>query len=452
MKNPAKTTFWLLVCLSGLWSLAACTQPAPPEPTATVPAIASPSSEPTATPTVAAADTESVVAVDEWLADLAYFRERIDQLHPNPYYRVPAATYDAKLAALAADLPNLSETEIIVRLTEIMAFVDGHSSIHLLDDPVNFQLYPLQFYSFADGVFLINAQAPFEEYIGGQLLRVGNRPVAAALAALQPYIPHDNPMTIRQSEPFWLIRPEFLQTLGIIGDADAPAFLIKLADGSQHTLNPSPISSETYSAWLDGPATGLPLRPGTLYLQNRDQRNWSTYLADSQTLYIQYNQVLGSTSRLIDDINQVLANETVERVVLDIRLNGGGNNNRYGDLLALVSSHPQINRPGHFFTIIGRQTFSAATNLATELENQTETIFVGEPTGGSPNLYGDTVVSRLPNAGIAFAVSNRYWQFSTPDDTRVWLPPDIPVELSSTDFFNDHDPALATILAYTPSP
>ncbi|MCB0015010.1 MAG: hypothetical protein KDE34_24010, partial [Anaerolineales bacterium] len=231
-----------------------------------------------------------------------------------------------------------------------------------------------------------------------------------------------------------------------------PAFLIELADGSQHTLNPSPISSETYSAWLDGPATGLPLRPGTLYLQNRDQRNWSTYLADSQTLYIQYNQVLGSTSRLIDDINQVLANETVERVVLDIRLNGGGNNNRYGDLLALVSSHPQINRPGHFFTIIGRQTFSAATNLATELENQTETIFVGEPTGGSPNLYGDTVVSRLPNAGIAFAVSNRYWQFSTPDDTRVWLPPDIPVELSSTDFFNDHDPALATILAYTPSP
>jgi hypothetical protein len=43
-----------------------------------------------------------------------------------------------------------------------------------------------------------------------------------------------------------------------------------------------------------------------------------------------------------------------------------------------------INQWGKLFVVIGRRTFSAAMNLAVDLERHTRALFVGEPTGGAP--------------------------------------------------------------------
>lgn len=51
----------------------------------------------------------------------------------------------------------------------------------------------------------------------------------------------------------------------------------------------------------------------------------------------------------------------------------------------------KINQRGKLFVIVGRQTFSAAMNGAAEIERHTNAIFVGEPTGSSPNFVGETI-------------------------------------------------------------
>ena len=89
--------------------------------------------------------------------------------------------------------------------------------------------------------------------------------------------------------------------------------------------------------------------------------------------------------------------------------------------------------------------------LVEQLEAQTHTRFVGEPTGGSPNQYGDANPFSLPNSGLVVRISTLYHQRSQPDDQRVWHKPDIPVPLSSADYFNHHDPAMETILMDTPT-
>jgi hypothetical protein len=85
---------------------------------------------------------------------------------------------------------------------------------------------------------------------------------------------------------------------------------------------------------------------------------------------------------------------------------------------------------------------------AVMLERQTGTIFVGEPTGASPNHFGDSNLFTLPNSGATMMHSSIYWQLSDPDDDRPWIAPDIPVKLLSKDFISGRDPALETILAF----
>ena len=101
--------------------------------------------------------------------------------------------------------------------------------------------------------------------------------------------------------------------------------------------------------------------------------------------------------------------------------------------------------------VIGRSTFSAAQFLVNELEQFTDAVFVGEPSGGKVNSYGDSRKITLPNSGLTVRVSTLWWQ-EDERDQRQWKAPDIAVELGSSDYRNSVDPALEAILNYRPEP
>ena len=142
----------------------------------------------------------------------------------------------------------------------------------------------------------------------------------------------------------------------------------------------------------------------------------------------------------------------VDRLVLDLRLNGGGNGELNRPLvLGLIRAERSTVR-GHLFVLIGRRTFSAAQFLATQLENWTEAVFVGEPTASRGNQYGDSQRLTLPNSGVTVRVSTLYWQLSDPRDRRPWTPPEVATELSFDDYRRNRDPALEAALEWTPEP
>jgi hypothetical protein len=135
-------------------------------------------------------------------------------------------------------------------------------------------------------------------------------------------------------------------------------------------------------------------------------------------------------------------------MVLDICSNGGGNNMLNQPLVHGLICCKKINQTGRLFTIIGRRTFSAAMNLAVDIERNTKTLFAGERTGSRPNFYGETNRVMLPNSGVTCSISSLYWQSSMPYDKRMWIEPHLPAELSSTNYRNNVDPMLNAVLSY----
>ena len=137
-----------------------------------------------------------------------------------------------------------------------------------------------------------------------------------------------------------------------------------------------------------------------------------------------------------------------ENLIVDVRHNSGGNSNIYPPLLRVLS-YFQESAPDHrIFFLAGRNTFSAAQNFSTNVERLTNAIFVGEPTGASPNFVGEGPnLFELPYSRAQVSISNWYHQFSFWSDTRSWIAPAIPVELSSADYFANRDPVLDAVLA-----
>ena len=131
--------------------------------------------------------------------------------------------------------------------------------------------------------------------------------------------------------------------------------------------------------------------------------------------------------------------------MLDLRLNGGGDNTLFEPLRERFKTLPAFQTRGRFFVIIGRLTQSAAQNLTTFLERNTKAIFVGEPTGESPNHFGDPELLQLPSSGISINLSRKRWNDSFPGDQRPWTAPTLPAPLTLRDFRAGRDPALEAI-------
>jgi len=80
------------------------------------------------------------------------------------------------------------------------------------------------------------------------------------------------------------------------------------------------------------------------------------------------------------------------------------------------------------------------------MEKHTQARFVGEPTGGRPNSFGDAEVFTLPETQLVALISTLRWQDSFDSDPRPWIRPDVPAVLTFEDFLAGRDPALEAAL------
>ena len=159
-----------------------------------------------------------------------------------------------------------------------------------------------------------------------------------------------------------------------------------------------------------------------------------------------FNAVQRPSQALVDRVTKLSRGRQIKRVIVDLRLNGGGDNTTYASLLVALQDKA-INRKGRLFVLIGRATFSAAANFAADIDRYTKATFIGEPTGGFVKGYGDTVSVLLPKSGINVRIAARYWDFGKgSSDRRLAVNPDRKVNVTIADFLAGRDPVLAAAL------
>jgi tetratricopeptide (TPR) repeat protein len=403
--------------------------------------------------------------VAAWRDDLTYMAREMGRRHKNLYHTVSRARFDSAITALSRRVPSLERHQIIVEMARIVALVgDGHTNIAPTRDPkIGFHTLPIQLYFFKDGLFVRAADRAYADLSGARVVRIGPAAPEEAYRRVRDIIGRDNEMGARFFAPFLLAMPEVLHALGLSSHVDRATFVMERG-GRRSTVNlpahgPIPMmpSDTDVSWWPDRGWIDMRRSEETapLWLKE-DPRNyyWFEYLPQSKLVYLQFNKVGDKEGANQESLSQFsgrllafLDSARVEKLVLDLRLNRGGDGTLNRPLLVSLIKARQLDGPGKLFVIIGRSTFSAAQFLVNELERYTDAVFVGEPSGGKVNSYGDSRKITLPNSGITVRVSTLWWQ-EDPRDRRHWKAPDIAAELGAADYRSNVDPALKVVLNY----
>lgn len=375
--------------------------------------------------------------------------------HPDLYHHTKQAEMDAYVATFRRDAAKMSWPRYVMGVYRLIRLVgDGHTAIFPFPEagPGFDTRIPILTEAFADGLYVVAADAPYRDAVGAKIIAVNGKPTADVVRTFADYWPHENEMWVVRWLPAMLRRPGYLLGTGLAtGDV---TFTIAGKDGARRDIAVKPIAAAEDEAqqknWVrardESKLTKLTPLHGT------DTPFGFHHIKDRKAVYAVYRQsddsetekVAAFAARLFKYIDE----NPIDRLIIDIRENGGGDNYKNQALLLAMIKSRKIDRPGHLFILTGRQTFSAAQNFANQAERWTQALFVGEPTGSSPNHFGDAKQFELPATKLSVIVATLRWQDSDPKDTRIWIRPDIVARDTFADYTAGRDTALEAALAY----
>ena len=403
--------------------------------------------------------TVKLTAAD-WQSDLRFMQQKVHKDYSFLFKNITAAEFDEAVEKLYKAIPTLKEHEVVAGFGRIVAsFKYGHTDIGWRESPVKYQVAPVNFYWFSDGVFVEGADKKYENIIGAKLVKVEGMPVEKALAAIKQLVPAENDqyfkaygldhLTIPQSLNAQKVSKELKPSVTYTFEKDGKTFDQTVAALDAFRLPRQYGYVRTNDQWAS--VRDPSVTPN--YLKNLDKIYYFEYLPASKTVYVRHSQIQDDRSEAIPafykKVFDFIENNDVERLVLDVRLNGGGNNYKNKPIVTGILESKKINKPGKLFVIIGRRTFSACQNLVNELHNYTNALFVGEPTAENINFYGDNRRVDLPKSRLPVFLSFAWWQDKPQWENDQWLAPQLAVEMSLDQYKNNKDPMLDACLNFS---
>ncbi len=384
-----------------------------------------------------------------WSSDLELLAQVIREKHKNPFTKCPRAKFDEAVAQLHQRLGTLQDHQILVEFLRLTAMLgDGHTTVQPDKEARRFRRLPIMTVWTRDGLFIAASTAEHQDLLRGRIVRIGPATLDEALQRVRPLSAGENESARMDYARRSLVEVEILHALGLTDSLDNVHLTLEFPGSGQREVQLAPLAPEGKTRWshaLEGPGKEVPI---SRRLQ-RD-RYGMTWLADSKNLYCWYDSCANLPNRPVSAwCKEVLAEvdrQPVDRLVLDLRRNGGGNSMLLQPLIRGLANRPALNQKGKLFVLIGPGTYSSAMDNAFDFRKQTRALLIGQPTGGSPNEFGEIKYAPLPHCHWQVQYSTKY--FKTGAEGETTLKPDTEVIATAAEYFAGRDPVLEAAIRY----
>ncbi len=397
-------------------------------------------------------NAQKVITTEDWQSDLRFLQKTVHEDFSFLLKKIKAKEFDAKVEKLYKAIPSLQEHEIVVGFAKIVSsFQYGHTSLAYWSAPKPFHTLPLKIYEFTDGVYITGTHKDHKAIVGAKLIAIEGVPMKEVFKAIYPTVPVENDYYFKAYGISNALVPEILHAQGITNELKTELKLTLEKEGkvTEYTIDTVertrfPLQYGEVNSIHDDWISARAQSKSPLYLRHLNKHYFFEYLPQKKTLYIRYSQVMDDPSEKIYDfykrVFQFVDENEVEKFILDVRLNGGGNNFNNKQIVKGIIQRAKIDQKGKLFVVIGRRTFSAAQNLINELHNYTNATFVGEPSSENINFYGDSKRIRLPKSALNAYLSWAWWQDKPQWQNDEYFRPDILIKMSYDKYFKNEDP------------
>jgi hypothetical protein len=392
----------------------------------------------------------------DWSSDLEFLRVELPKRHINFFVVRSREDFDRGIENISSVKDGLSDLGIALKLQQLIAgFGDSHTSIQWQRFIQRNRILPIHLVWFKDGLFVLHTTWEHRKILGCRLTKINGMAIESITDSLSTLIPNDNKALLKSRVPGLIPFVQVLEHFAIV-DSNAVELQLENLQGEvlDYKMQPVPMN----------PRNRVGYQPDSLALCYRNERAFfmDYYQSRDRIYYLQYNKCwskelelkyrngrnasrMPSFSQFQKRVFKILKHQPVDKLVVDMRFNGGGNSLQGSEFIQKLSSCKDINQKGKLYVVLGRRTFSSAILNAMDFAKMTEAIFVGEETGGKPNHFGEFKTFALPATGMKVNYSTKFFR-RTKRDLNT-LTPDFIIETSFEEFSKGIDPVYEWIKA-----
>jgi hypothetical protein len=381
-----------------------------------------------------------------WQGDVADLARELPFARTGGLGPVSRSAWNAAAARLEAQVPRLTNGQIIVGMARLVAMLhDDETELMLPPQPT----FTLEAQYFGRGLYLLAVPRADRNLLGARLLAVDGMPVAQVLARIRPVIDAEDLELRTEEELGSLDEASLLHWLGVTPSPTSARFTVVTAAGHRETVRLTATGSGNVSFpdFLAEPVSGMAGPPVPLYLQHRNLPYWLQVLPAQHAVFLKYNQCRSDDGfqRLAAQALAVLRAHPGDRLIVDLRDNFGGNSSPFHALIAGIQADPAINRPGRVIGLVNDFTDSAAKVDVGDLAGQTRAVLIGTGPADPIDEYGDDDNSfGLPASGLAVQYTTK---LLNPSRSPSGIP-SIKIAPTLHQVLAGDDPVLAGALSY----
>lgn len=387
---------------------------------------------------------------EQWQADFHGLVDLLAEKHVNLPALIDRTVLDGAVAAVNERMDQLTDGDKLMELLRIVSLPgDAHTFPFVVLPAYDLHSLPLQVFGFSDGWGIVAAGRECRELVGCRILAIAGKPIEEIFDGCDVLLAAESDMGRKERFSYMCVMAEWLAYHDVISDLDQVT--LTLLDPAGNRVERTLEFGDYYRQFLWSNFFRIDNDLPMVYGAPRKD-NYRYELRDNgQTLFIQFNQCENQDGRptldqMVAEIRTATADSPLERCIVDIRHNDGGNR-IWGGLVDFLKTDSRINQPGRLLVLIGRRTFSSAVMFANQLQMNTHAVFLGEPTGQGPIFFAGPRQYELPHSRLPFFISSHRTEAGLPFDRRDCLVPDVRVAMSLADFRSGTDPVMAAVMA-----
>lgn len=358
--------------------------------------------------------------------DIAMVRDKFLQVDKS-YAPAARAEAEQRLSALEANAERMSEAAFVLELSRIVALADnGHTRLNAAGRARKFNRVDIRLVPFGEAFHVLWTRPEHAALLGGRLVAIDGHPIEDLREAARSLSGGTSAFRDRFS-PYLFESPEQLHALGLAAAMDAATYSLAMPDGARVEVKLSALSPSP-----DRPVLGVgrmldPTREGAepgewATLLKPEQAPWSLAAGsdvfrwrdapemDAVVIDMRSNNN-ASGKKVLDFLNEAEAQRVAlgrSNVVLDMRLNGGGNLTL---TQAFMASWPdKVGSSGRFAVLTSPWTFSAAISSTLYLKQAggDRVILIGEAPGDRLEFWAEGMPMTSPSGLVLGPARERH--------------------------------------------
>ena len=387
-----------------------------------------------------------------WDEEIELLAEELEVRHKNLYFRLDSTEFHRELEKIAREARSGSPFSTSVRLQQaVVRLGDAHTRVNYHFQILPGEIIPVECYWFSEGIFILKTREEHREILGRKISGINGFPIHQIIDSLSTLMVDDNRALIKAEIPRMITWNQLLEHFGfgIQGKVE-----LQLTDDEEN-------NSSYLMALPARESSAYSVRPDSVPLgwQKRKEFFSERYFPGEKLFYIQYNKCwsreveeeygsgasalfMPSFREFEKEVFQVLRKEEVDKLVFDMRFNGGGNSYQ-GTQFIRKLCNTKLKGQGKIYVVVGRHTFSSAIINTVDFLKNSDAVIVGEETGGRPNHYGEVKRFVLPGSNLVVSYSTKYFTLLPGNDSSILPVLESPPSFNM--FMQGLDPAIEAI-------